>query len=175
MTRGKKDLNERHMFLLRKVREARAALDTVDDEIAYRVEELTKTLRADAETEARVQVWAALDSGIPMSDVKAALKIKNHDTFKKRWLNAYIAPPALDFDGSWFLVGEAQDGWYPVLLAYDQSTPLYVRPGESLEAPTWREDSLLVIQENPELPKWVEDQDKNQGELLRAIYEKKED
>lgn len=98
MTRGKKALKDRELFLLRKVREARAALDSVDDEIAYKVEELTRILRGEAETEVRAQVWAALDAGISMAEVKSALKIKNHDSFKKLYLGAYVAPEEIDYD-----------------------------------------------------------------------------
>lgn len=173
--RGPVQLDHAQQAKLSVVRQRRIDRDNGLEELEIQIQKLRDTYMFERDAALRLAVHQAKDARVPNAHIKRVLNITDDRTFK-RWLEGYVAPadPFADaLPGTWFILQPAVDGWYPVLLAYDPSTPLYVRPGESLDAPTWREDSLLVIQENPELPKWVEDQDKNQGELLRAIYEKK--
>lgn len=97
--RGKRALTDRQVILIRRVREARAALDSVEDELADKIAELTRTVKGEAEQEVRARIWAAKDEGVPDSDLKSAMLMTNHDSFKKRWLNSYVVTEPKD----WYL------------------------------------------------------------------------
>lgn len=101
MTRGKKALTDRQAILVKRVREARAALDSVDIELADKIEELTRTLRGEAENEVRARIWAALDESVPIEDLKRAMLMTNHNSFKQRWTDSYVVTAPKD----WYLEG----------------------------------------------------------------------
>lgn len=121
MTRGKKPRTASQLALIRKVKEARVALESVDIEIEDRVEQLRYTLRNNAEEETRAAIWAALDSGIPIAELKKAMNVANHDTFKKRWISAYVAP-IIKTGWEWTLESDGS-----VLLSYFKGYDLAIR------------------------------------------------
>jgi len=90
--RGEKRLDVRQLALLQKVRDARAEWEGLHAELAREIEILTQTKTAEAEASARARIWAAVDSGVPLSKIKTAFRHSDHRTFKERWLAGYVEP-----------------------------------------------------------------------------------
>jgi hypothetical protein len=92
MGRGKKILTPAHHAAMQRVRDQYASYVVVGLEIQERVAELERTLRTGAEDNLRAAIFAAMDAGVPQQEIKRILEIKNHDTFRTRWVDSYVPP-----------------------------------------------------------------------------------
>jgi hypothetical protein len=150
MVRGQKNLEPVHHIAIRRVREARAALDVVDLEIADRVEEITRQLRTEAEEEVRTRIWKALDMGVPKENLKDVMGISNHKTFMDKWVRSYI-PPADPFADAWF-VFERGDEYDSVRFLFDKQLALGLRLVDGLIE--WDDEASAWFAAHPEFGQW---------------------